>query len=207
MTTRILIPALALIAALALAIPALELAVVTGSQGGRSEADTQSDGFKFVDAAGNIRKPPDFRDRYQILGTFMVLDSNSMVADAKPSGNEMHYTYASPGTAELYRKNGRFADGTVLVKEVLATSHAQLTTGDAHWATDTKQWFVMIKDEKGRFPGNPLWADGWGWALFKSDAPDKQVATDYRKDCLGCHIPAKSTDWIYVQGYPVLGKQ
>ena len=188
-------------------IPALALAVVTGSQGGSSEAVTQFDGFTLVDAAGSIRKPPDYRDRYQILGIFMVLDSVPMVADAKPSGNEMHYTYASPGTAEFYRKNGRFADGTVLVKEVLATSHAPLTTGDAHWATDTKQWFVMIKDEKGRFPGNPLWADGWGWALFKSDAPDKQVATNYRKDCLGCHIPAKSTDWIYVQGYPVLGKQ
>ena len=24
----------------------------------------------------------------------------------------------------------------------------------------------MIKDAKGRFPGNDLWGDGWGWALF-----------------------------------------
>jgi len=129
-----------------------------------------------------------------------------MVADAPTSNaDEVHYTYATPGAAEFYRKNKRFADGTVLVKEVLATSHAQLTTGDAHWATATKVWFVMIKDDKNRFPDNPLWGDGWGWALFKSDAPDKQVATNYRKDCLGCHLPAKGTDWIYVQGYPVLG--
>lgn len=49
-----------------------------------------------------------------------------------------------------------------------------------------------------------LWGDGWGWALFKADAPDKQVATDYKKDCLGYHIPAKSTDWTYVHGYPPL---
>jgi len=201
MTARILIPLIPLIPALVLFIE------VTGSQDGRSGTDAQYDGFQFVDATGNIRKPPDYRDRYQILGTFMVLDAIPMAAGAEPSGHEMHFTYASPGTAEFYRKNGKFADGTVLVKEVLATSHAQLTTGDAHWAKDMKQWFVMIKDDKGRFPGNPLWADGWGWALFKSDAPDKQVATNYRKDCLGCHIPAKSTDWIYVQGYPVLGKQ
>jgi hypothetical protein len=79
-----------------------------------------------------------------------------------------------------------------------------MTTGDAHWATATKVWFVMIKDEKNRFHNNPLWGDGWGWALFKSDAPDKQVATNYKKDCLGCHVPAQSTDWVYVQGYPVL---
>ena len=189
-------------------ISALALALLTGSQAGRPEGDTQHDGFKLVDAAGNIRKPADYRDRYQILGTYMVLDSIPMVADAgKPSANEMHYTYASPGTAEIYRKTGRFADGTVLVKEVLGTAHAQLTTGDAHWAEGTKVWFVMIKDDKGRFPSNPLWSKGWGWALFKSDAPDRQVATDFRKDCFGCHIPAQATDWVYVKGYPVLAKQ
>jgi len=150
----------------------------------------------FVDAKGNVRRPLDYRDRYQTLGVYTVLD---------PKGNEMHYTYATPGAAEFYRKNKRFADGTVLVKEVFATSHAPLTTGDAHWAERTKVWFVMIKDDKGRFPGNPLWGNGWGWALFKSDAPDTQIATDFKKDCLGCHIPAQQTDWVYVSGYPVLG--
>jgi hypothetical protein len=82
-----------------------------------------------------------------------------------------------------------------------------MTTGDAHWASGTKVWFVMIKDDKGRYPGNPLWGDGWGWALFKSDAPDKQVAVNYTKDCKGCHIPAQKTDWVYIQGYPVLSSQ
>ena len=91
-----------------------------------------------------------------------------------------------------------------MVKEIDATDHAQMTTGDAHWATKNIEWFILIKDEKQRFPNNPLWGDGWGWALFKADAPDKQVATDYKKDCISCHVPAKSTDWIYVQGYPVL---
>ena len=182
-------------------IPALTLTLLTSALCVSSQSATgtepQNNRLDLVDDAGHIRKPRDYRDRYQVLGAYTVLN---------PKGNEMHYTYASPGAAEYYRKNGHFADGTVLVKEVLATSHAQLTTGDAHWATDPKVWFVMIKDAKGRFPGNPLWADGWGWALFKADAPDKQVATDYRKDCLGCHIPAKNTDWIYVQGYPALAK-
>jgi len=90
------------------------------------------------------------------------------------------------------------------VKEINGTDHAEMTTGNSNWATDTKVWFVLIKDAKGRFPNNALWGDGWGWALFKSDAPNKQVATDYKKDCLGCHIPAKADDWIYVKGYPPL---
>jgi len=184
----------------------LTLVLLTASLDVRLRGGTQEGLLDLVDVKGNIRKPPEYRDRYRVLGAYMVLDPTSMVADVpKSNADEVHYTYATPGTAEFYRKNRRFADGTVLVKEVLSTSHAQLTTGDAHWATETKVWFVMIKDDKNRFPDNPLWGDGWGWALFKSDAPDKQVATNYRKDCLGCHLPAKGTDWIYVQGYPVLG--
>lgn len=171
----------------------------------KSQSNRSYNGFDLVDKTGNIRKPADFRDLYQILGTYVVLSPKAAMAGESRQSDEMHLTYASPGTAEYYRKTGKFADGAVLVKEVLGTGRAQLTTGDAHWASGTKVWFVMIKDEKNRYPNSPLWGDGWGWALFKSDSPDKQVAVDYKKDCVGCHIPAKATDWVYIQGYPVLG--
>jgi hypothetical protein len=172
------------------------LAILALGQPAKPQAKNSFDGFALVDKSGNTRKPTDYRDLYQTLGTYLVLDPKG--------GDQMHLTYASPGAADYYRRNKKFADGTVLVKEVFGTDHAQMTTGDAHWAKDTKVWFVLIKDSKDRYPHNPLWGDGWGWALFKSDAPDKQVATDYKKDCLGCHIPAKADDWIYVKGYPVL---
>jgi hypothetical protein len=176
-------------------IVVVALFILAGYQMVKSQGNSSYNGFDLVDKSGNIRKPSDYRDKYQALGTYTVLD---------PKGDQMHLTYASPGAAAHYRETGKFADGTVLVKEVFGTDHAQMTTGDAHWASGTKVWFVMVKDEKGRYPGNPLWGDGWGWALFKSDAPDKQVAVNYQKDCIGCHIPAKTTDWVYVQGYPVL---
>ena len=174
----------------------LALILLVGNPPVNSQKTNSFNGYEFVDKTGNIRKPTDFRDLYQELGVYTPVDSSK--------NTEMHYTWASPGTAQYYRKNGKFADGTVLVKETFATDHAQMTTGDAHWATTTKVWFVMIKDDKRRFPGNPLWGDGWGWALFKADAPDKQVATDHKEDCIGCHIPAQSTDWVYIQGYPAL---
>ena len=69
---------------------------------------------------------------------------------------------------------------------------------------DLKQWFVMVKDAKGRFAENPIWGDGWGWALFKPDNASVNVAKDYKTDCLGCHIPAKDKDWIYTEAYPTL---
>lgn len=49
-----------------------------------------------------------------------------------------------------------------------------------------------------------IWGDGWGWALYKPDERGKNVATDYKTDCLGCHIPAKSNDWVYIEAYPTL---
>jgi hypothetical protein len=62
----------------------------------------------------------------------------------------------------------------------------------------------MVKDSKETHPGNPLWGDGWGWSWFDADEPLKTTSTDYHTDCQGCHVPAKATDWIYVNGYPVL---
>ncbi len=28
----------------------------------------------------------------------------------------------------------------------------------------------------------------------------------FQKDCIGCHVPAKNTGWVYIQGYPTLRK-
>ena len=173
----------------------LAVGALAAYQPSSSQNATQFDGFKLVDREGNISKPVDFRDRYELLGVYTVLD---------PKGDQLHVTYASPGTAAYYRKTGKFPDGAVMVKEVSTMDHAQLTTGDSHWASAVQVWFVRIKDTKHRFPNSKLWGDGWGWALFKAGDPDRQVATDYEKDCLGCHMPARSTDWTYLQGDPVL---
>jgi hypothetical protein len=72
-----------------------------------------------------------------------------------------------------------------LVKETFTTDHAQLTTGNARWATNkTIVWFVMIKDAKNRFPNNPLWVmDGDGHfskpmrPISKSQPTSKRIAS------------------------------
>ncbi|MFL2545863.1 MAG: cytochrome P460 family protein [Candidatus Rariloculaceae bacterium] len=67
-----------------------------------------------------------------------------------------------------------------------------------------KQWFVIIKDSEGRFAGNPLWGEGWGWVLFQTGDNRDNVATSYASDCLGCHVPARDNDWVYIEAYPTL---
>ena len=96
-------------------------------------------------------------------------------------------------------------DGATLVKEIRKLETSAMTTGNpVVWGSDAAVWFVMVKDAKGRFASNPLWGDGWGWALFKADAPAKNVAVSYAADCMGCHVPAAKTDRVFIQGYPTL---
>lgn len=157
--------------------------------------------WPYVGKDGSISRPTDYREKFAFLGTY----ADSTQADK--SIDEIHNVYARLADVEAYRRDGKFPDGTVIVKEVCSTDSDALTTGQAHWVKDTKLWFVMIKDSKGRFPNNPLWGNGWGWALFKANEPTRNVATDFKTDCLTCHIPAKKDDWIYVRGYPILKKQ
>jgi len=151
-----------------------------------------------VDAQGNLRVPEDYRSAYQFLGAWAI------AADQGKGSQQLHVVYASPGTIAAYRKDGRFTDGSVLVKEVFEATTEPMKTGTVSHAQTLKGWFVMVRDSKDTHPGNKLWGDGWGWSWFDAGNPIKTTSTDYKANCLGCHVPAQATEWIYVNGYPPL---
>jgi Cytochrome P460 len=151
-----------------------------------------------ADANGNLRVPANYRTAYQFLGSWAV------AADQGQGSKEIHVVYTSPGTISAYRKDGRFPDGSVLVKEVFETTTGAMATGNVSSAKTLKGWFVMTKDSKNSHPDNKLWGDGWGWSWFDAATPSKTTSTNYKVDCQPCHIPARASDWIYVQGYPPL---
>lgn len=151
-----------------------------------------------VDSTGQMRVPSDYRTTFQLLGSWAV------AADQGEGSKELHVVYASPGTITAYLKDGRFPEGTVLVKEVFETATGQFTTGTVSHAQTLKGWFIMVKDSSGRYPGNKLWGDGWGWAWFDVGNPSRTTSTDYDTDCRSCHLPARATDGVYVGGYPPL---
>ena len=154
----------------------------------------------YVTKGGGISLPADYREKFVHLGTYAVATKPDKPVD------EMHNVYARPEDVQAYRRDGKFPDGAILVKDITNVGSEKLTTGQSTWTKDIKIWFVMVKDSKGRFPKNDLWGDGWGWALFEAKDPKKNVATDYKTDCIPCHVPAKQDDWLYIRGYPILAK-
>lgn len=154
-----------------------------------------------VDVQGNIRVPAvDYGAEWRLLGSWSI-------AGDVPGGGaaEFHVVYVQQGVIEAYRATGVFPDGSVLVKELFSTVTEDMTTGHVSRAAARSGWFVMVKDSTNRFPGNPLWGEGWGWAYFDATDPATPVTADFREECVACHEPAKATDWIYIEGYPVLG--
>lgn len=180
----------------ALAIFAIAL-VLTISSG---EATT-ADGFALAtDGGGSIKVPDvDYRKDWVSLGVWAV------AADEGELGSQgIHAVYTQRETVEAYRRTGEFPDGAVLIKELFSTKTEDMTTGTVSRAHQTVGWFVMVKDSTGRYRGNKLWGDGWGWAYFDAEDRNKTTTTDYEADCKGCHVPAQESDWVYVEGYPVL---
>ena len=159
-----------------------------------SAAETFS---RYVDEEGAINFPEGFRTSMVHLGSWFVPEG---------SASGFHDVYTEKSTVEAYRKTGEFPDGATLVKELRASKSGDYTTGSGvnHSTGELKQWFVMIKDSKGRFNDNSLWGDGWGWALFKPGSKNTNAASNYQADCLGCHQPAKANDWVYTEAYPLL---
>ncbi len=172
--------------------------LLASTLGWTSAALMAGEGFSpYVDANGNINFPKGFRTSMVHLGSWFVPEGGA-------SG--FHDVYTEKESVEAYRETGKFPDGATLVKELRASKSGSFTTGQgvSYATSELKQWFVMIKDSKNRFAGNPLWGEGWGWALFKPGDPSKNVATNFQTDCLGCHVPAKDQDWVYTEAYPTL---
>ena len=161
---------------------------------------------------GAISVPEDYT-LWPTLGTW----THTKVDGGAAIIHEYHVVYTQPETIKYYKKKRRFPDGAVLVKELLHAETMSMTTGPAvGHATTLKGFFVLVRDTKGRFKSSPLWGDGWGWSFFNPDDRVNTISTDYKVDCVPCHVPAKDLaprnakkddKWIYTLGYPVLRKK
>jgi len=153
----------------------------------------------YVSSTGEIRMPQGFREDWSHLGSWLV-------DDPKAPGFGFHDVYTQPEAVKAFQNTGRFPDGTVLIKEIRKIGSAILTTGPVQWAADNSVWFMMVKDTQQRFKGSSHWGEGWGWALFEPSRPNINVSKGYTDSCLGCHMPSRENDWVFLQGYPALRK-
>ena len=117
------------------------LVVAGSSRPTRAEdppAPKAEDFSPYVTKGGGISLPADYREKFVHLGTYAVATKPDKPVD------EMHNVYTRPEDVQAYRRDGKFPDGAILVKDVTTVGSEKITTGQSTWTKDIKIWFVTI---------------------------------------------------------------
>ena len=103
-------------------------------------ARTADDFSPYVTKEGGISRPTDYRDTFEHLGTWAVATKPDQPVD------EMHVVYSRPEDVRAYRRDGKFPDGAVLVKE----DHPGRLGKAHHWTIPLDHRYQgLVRDDQG----------------------------------------------------------
>jgi len=147
---------------------------------------------------GNQLTKPDKYREWMFLGASITPND---LNDGKAGFPGFHNVYIKPAAWKHWKTNGEFADGTVIVKEIVSVGDRESTTGKGYFQGDFGGLGVAVKDKK-RFPNEP-----GNWAYFTFDlasAPGSVAQAKPTAMCAACHQTHAATDLVFTQYYPVL---
>lgn len=153
--------------------------------------------FQYGD--GRLERPTGFRE-WIYVGTPVTPNE---LNNGKAAFPEFHNVYIDPKSWAHWKKTGKFRDGTILMKELVAVGAKAAVSGQGYFQGEFIGLEATIKSEK-HFPKEP-----GNWAYFSFSTPDHKSLTESAKafpaaSCNGCHQASASDDWVFTQYYPVL---
>jgi hypothetical protein len=146
---------------------------------------------------GKLVKPEGYREWVHV-GT--PITPNDMNLPEAPFP-DFHNVYIHPDDYAHYKKTGEFADGTLLIKELVSVGSKTASSGTGYFMGEFIGLEAAIKDSV-RFKDEPgFWAYftfGHSYPLAET-APPAPVST-----CNACHASNAEQDYVFTQFYPVL---
>jgi len=101
----------------------------------------------------------------------------------------IHHLYANPKALAAYRSGGRFADGSVIVFDLLEARGAESAVQEGA----RKVVGVMVKDAR-RYAAT----GGWGFEAFKgASTTERAVGANAAAACYQCHTAKKDSDFVF----------
>ncbi len=121
---------------------------------------------------------------------------------------DFHSVYINPTAWQPYKRDGKFPDGTVLVKELVSVGETAASSGKGYFMGEFIGLETAVKDSK-RFPKEP---GSWAYFTFGHSYPlAKTTKAQAIASCAACHVALAADDMVFTQYYPVLrtakGKQ
>lgn len=173
-----------------LALAAMSLALTSGA----SYAETH---FKIKN--GELQRPEGFREWVYVGTPVTPNDMNN----GKAAFPEHHNVYIDPDSWKHWKKHGKFRDGTILIKELVAVGSKAAVSGNGYFQGDFIGLEATVKSAK-HFPKEP-----GNWAYFSFSTPNHKTLSKKAKAfptqaCNACHDAAAADDFVFTQYYPVL---
>ena len=155
--------------------------------------------------SGDLKLPKNFHE-WVFVGS--PLTPNAL-NDGKANFPEFHNVYIEPGSYEIYKKTGKFPEGTIFFKELQLTLPAENPDG-SRTEPSGRGYFpgklngadVTVKDTK-------RYADSGGWGYYNFNHHEPKAATAKlrpKSECAFCHIANAKKDEVWTQFYPLLDK-
>jgi hypothetical protein len=121
---------------------------------------------------------------------------------------EFHNVYMEPGSYAIYKRTGKFPEGTIFFKELQLTLPPAENPDGSRTEPSGRGYFggafngadVGVKDSK-RYAD----AGGWGYYSFNHHEPKAPSAmVKPKEECAACHIAHAKKDDVWTQFYPLL---
>jgi len=121
---------------------------------------------------------------------------------------EFHHVFVNPDAFAVYKRTGRFPEGTVIAKELVLLQPGDYPDGSKNapsgrgfFAGDAHGMDVMVKDSR-RFGET----NGWGFFNFGHHAPPyaSSAPAASAANCAACHSANAGKGMVFRSYYPVL---
>lgn len=154
--------------------------------------------YKFNSQNELIKLDADNYRRWVYVGTPLTPNDMNQPEAAFP---EFHNVYIHPDDYNYWQQNGKWQDGTILVKELVLVGKKQEVSGNGYFMGDFTGLEVTIKDKK-LFPDEP---GNWAYFSFGHTYPLANTAKAFpTAACNSCHATSAEDDFVFTQNYPVL---
>ncbi len=181
----------------------LSCAVVTAraSRAAPSAANQVASGDRAVvfEEDGKLLRPRGYRSWTYVGAPLTPNDMN----DGKAAFPEFHSVYVDPISYEAYKRDGKWRDGTIVVKELVSVGTKASTSGRGYFMGDFLGLEAMVKSS-ARFPDEP---GNWGFFRFTDEEGGpvhKKASALPTTSCASCHQASAQDDMVFTQHYPVL---
>ncbi len=150
------------------------------------------------DDEGKLLRPDDRYRQWVYIGTPLTPNDLNPPEAAFP---EFHNVYIHPSDYDHWRTTGTFADGTVILKELVTVGTKKAVSGNGYFMGEFVGLEAAVKDSQ-RFAEEPGF---WAYFSFGHSYPLADAAEAFPSQaCNSCHEASAADDFVFTQFYPVL---